>query len=284
MNRFERKFLNFSIKNLTMYVLIGRIAGFLLILFNSSFYANLIFDANSIMHGEIWRLFTFIFIPDSDPFWFIFEVMMLYWIGTSLERIWGSFRYTMYYLGAVLGVALAAVFIYFTDSSIISSYALALSLPGLFIYSLFLPFAWYHGDEVMNLIIIPVKVKYLAAIDILLIIKLFADTAQFPSYGYTWAALIISMVNVLVFFIYVLIKRAKQKRSNLEFKNKIKRAEKAVKQKAVHRCSICGVTEVADPGMSFRYCSKCDGDHEFCEKHLTEHEHFKKVIDINKYQ
>lgn len=44
---------------------------------------------------------------------------------------------------------------------------------------------------------------------------------------------------------------------------------------AVHRCAICGRTELDDPNLEFRYCSKCEGNYEFCQDHLFLHIHAK---------
>lgn len=43
----------------------------------------------------------------------------------------------------------------------------------------------------------------------------------------------------------------------------------------VHRCAVCGRTSLTDPNLSFRYCSKCNGNHEYCQDHLFTHEHVK---------
>lgn len=51
------------------------------------------------------------------------------------------------------------------------------------------------------------------------------------------------------------------------------RAEKA--DAIVHTCSICGRTNITNPELMFRYCSKCAGDHEYCQDHLFTHEHVK---------
>lgn len=45
------------------------------------------------------------------------------------------------------------------------------------------------------------------------------------------------------------------------------------KGKAIHKCAVCGRTELDDPTLEFRYCSKCGGDYEYCSDHLYTHEH-----------
>lgn len=44
---------------------------------------------------------------------------------------------------------------------------------------------------------------------------------------------------------------------------------------ARHRCAVCGRTELDDPTLEFRFCSKCNGNYEYCQDHLFTHEHVK---------
>jgi len=44
---------------------------------------------------------------------------------------------------------------------------------------------------------------------------------------------------------------------------------------ARHRCAVCGRTELDDPNLEFRFCSKCRGNYEYCQDHLFTHEHVK---------
>ena len=37
----------------------------------------------------------------------------------------------------------------------------------------------------------------------------------------------------------------------------------------------CGRTELDHPELEFRYCSKCNGNYEYCQDHLFTHEHVK---------
>lgn len=56
---------------------------------------------------QIWRLFTFQFLHSTaDPFHLLFNMIGLYFLGTVLERFWGSKRFLVFYLicGAVGGL------------------------------------------------------------------------------------------------------------------------------------------------------------------------------------
>ena len=283
MNNFERKFGKFSITNLTAYIIIGRVFFLILSYISPETLELFTLDIEAIMHGQVWRILTYMFIPNSNLFWFFFEVMFLYWIGTGLEQEWGSFRYTLYMLGSVLGVGLASVILYFMPGQDLTLVTLGgYLISSFFTYTLFLPFAWYYGEEEIRfMLMITIKVKYLGIIDLVLLIMTLANAYSIGGLGLLMV-LLFSMVNMIVFFAVVFARRGKQKARLAGFKGKISKTEKKMNKNAIHRCSVCGITEKDDPNMTFRYCSKCEGDYEFCEKHLKDHEHFKKVVEFKK--
>lgn len=277
MNQFERRFQKFSITNLTMYIIVGKVFCFLLGILDSPIYDMLTFQPIAIMEGQVWRLLTYMFIPQSSPIWFIFEIILLYWMGTSLEQEWGSFRYTLYIFGSVLGVAAAVVVGYFLGWAGLMATGM---IPSLFEYTMFLPFAWYNGNQELQIFfVLPIKIKYLAVIDAILIIRIFVVTAAFKP---VWLVLLLSMINMLVFFVVVLLKRGKQRTRLAGFHHKVAKSERQKKKTFMHRCTVCGITEKDDPNMTFRYCSKCYGDHEYCEKHLADHTHVSNVVEFPK--
>ena len=105
---------NFGIPNLMLYIVIGNIAFYLLSLFsslnNTSFYSILSFSWAGLKQGQLWRLLSFSFLPtDTRPFWLLVSCYFYYWIGSTLEREWGTAKFTIYYLSGVLLTALGAV-------------------------------------------------------------------------------------------------------------------------------------------------------------------------------
>src|SRR5207248_9058792 len=66
-------------------------------------------DSVAVMHGEVWRLVTYIFIPQMAsmlplPEWVnvAFYILFLWWMVSGLESAPGAFRLTMrYFLGLV---------------------------------------------------------------------------------------------------------------------------------------------------------------------------------------
>lgn len=273
MNFFERNFRKFSITNLTVYLVLGKIFCFILQYVRPDIYELLIYDAAAIMEGQVWRLITYLFTPPSGIVFFVFELLFFYWIGSTLEAEWGSFRYTMYIFSSVAGVGVATVLGYFLGwEGMIATY----SVPMLFSLCMFLPFAWYRAEEPIRVFwIFTTQIKYLAIFDLLGIILLFATAT--PA---MWVVYLFSMINMVVFFGVVLARRGKQKVRYAKFHQKVAKVKREQKKTTMHRCTVCGVTEKDDPNMTFRYCSKCHGDHEYCEKHLADHTHITNVVEF----
>lgn len=69
----------------------------------------------------------------------------------------------------------------------------------------------------------------------------------------------------------------KQKKRSQEFQ---KTTQKMKVVKRGHKCAVCGRTDKDSPGMEFRYCSKCEGNYEYCMDHLYTHKHVKKRMQI----
>ena len=84
-----------------------------------------------------------------------------------------------------------------------------------------------------------------------------------------------SLMNFLVFWFTSrnhMHMNPKQIHRRQEFKRDIKRNTSITR----HKCAICDRTELDCPEMQFRFCSKCDGNYEYCEEHLYTHTHVKK--------
>jgi len=47
----------------------------------------------------------------------------------------------------------------------------------------------------------------------------------------------------------------------------------SVKAPYTHKCTVCGRTDVSNPELEFRYCSRCNGYHCYCEEHINNHTH-----------
>lgn len=245
---------HFGIPNLMLYIIYGNVITFILDLIGIriSYYLALI--PSLVMQGQIWRLVTFIFVaPSINPLFAIFFFYLYYMIGNTLERQWGTFRFSLYYGIGMLGVILAS----FTTGSIGTSDYLNLSL--------FLAFATLFPDmQFLIMFIIPVKIKWLAALDIAFLLYLFI----IGGLG-TRVLIVLSLLNVILFVSSKLITNQKQHKRRKKFET----SSRVIDDVPFHRCTVCGITEKDDPKMQFRYCSQCNGTHEYCMNHLHNHEH-----------
>ena len=284
-NKLERKYGRYAISNLMFYVIMMYAVGFVILLINPTFfYEYLTLDAEAVIHGQIWRIFTFIMDPpNASLFWILFSLSLYYYIGKNLELVWGAFRFNLYFFSGVLFHIIAAILVYLLTG---------LSLPMGTTYlnmSLFLVFAALFPDVQFSLyFIIPIKVKWLALLDIIIfgysVLQAFMPAyGGNPVYGIHYKAnalaAIVSLLNFLIFFLST--RKAspyspKQMKRKNEFKRNIRHAERPVhmyENGARHRCAVCGRTELDDENLEFRYCSKCNGNYEYCQDHLFTHKH-----------
>lgn len=103
LNKLERKFGRYAIHNLSLYLIIGYVIGYVIELFYPSMLNYLTLDPYAILHGQVWRLITWVLNPPSGLD--IFTIIMLFFyysLGTNLERTWGAFRYNVYIFGGIL--------------------------------------------------------------------------------------------------------------------------------------------------------------------------------------
>ena len=286
-SKLERKFGRYAVPNLMTYIIILYGAGFVLNMINPSFYdMYLCLDAQAILHGQIWRIITFIIDPPSDSIiWIIFALYLYYFIGKQLEMIWGAFRFNLYFFAGVLFHVIAAILVY-----LITGVSLPLGTHYLNM-SLFLVFAALFPDlQFLLYMVIPIKAKWLALLDGLYFLWAVIQ-AFLPAYGgnplfgtYYKANALAAVVSILNFLIFFLGSRnvkpytPKQMKRKHEFKKNVKEAQRSVNVYAggaKHRCAVCGRTELDNPDLEFRYCSKCNGNYEYCQDHLFTHTHVK---------
>lgn len=269
LNKLERKYGRYAIKGLMTYI-VG-VTGFVFILgyVYPMYLEKLTLNFSAITRGEVWRLITYIFIPDSlSILWLVFSLILYYMIGNQLESHWGSFKFNVYYFIGMLGTTIAVLL---TGGQGTATF---LNL------SLFLAFAHLYPDyELVIYFVLPVKMKYLAWLIYFYMIITIIGTQP----AYMKAAALVSLLNYFLFFGADIIRGFKNRK--YATKNKIRYKSQMPRQVAreyIHKCSVCGLTDKEDPSMDFRYCPDCDGRHAYCKEHIFNHEHIKveKVIEF----
>ena len=282
LDKLERKFGRYAIHNLMYYIIILYGIGFVMQLIAPSFYYNyLSLNMEAILHGQIWRIATFIIQPpSSSPIFMLIALYFYYMLGSSLERTWGAFRFNVYFFGGVLFHVAAALIVY-----VLTGISLPLGT-GYLNLSLFFAFAaLYPNMEFLVFFMIPVKVKWLALLDGVYfgyaILQAFLPAYGGGTFGIIYKAnALAAAVSILNFVIFFLTSRnmmpytPKEMKRKREFKKKIRPVNRYANG-AMHRCAVCGRTEVDDPDLEFRFCSRCNGDYEYCQEHLFTHTHIQ---------
>ena len=267
LNKLERKFGKYAIPNLMYYVVILYAIGLIISqLAPQVYFEYLMLDASKILKGQIWRVVTFLMWPMSGGMFINVLIIYCYYnLGRTLEYMWGTFRFNLYFLMGVVGHVLAAIIIYLAFGIVYPLTAEYLN------FSLFLAYALTFPDHNFLLfMVIPIKAKWLALFDVAFFVYCFIFGGA-P----TKIAVVMSMINVIVYFFLTRGSRysPREVMRKQQFKAKMNETAREVKKTGRHRCAICGKTELDNPDMTFRYCSKCEGDFEYCQDHLYTHQH-----------
>ncbi|MDD6660931.1 MAG: hypothetical protein PUE72_04250 [Lachnospiraceae bacterium] len=278
LNKMERKYGRYAIRNLPMIMVVLYVVGYVIELFLPSALSLFQLEPYDILHGQIWRLVTWVIIPPSSLD--IFTIIMLYFyfsLGRTLEQTWGAFRFNLYIFSGMFFTAVGAFILYGALYAMTGSqvYGIGNFFSTYYInMSIFLAFALTYPDlQVMLYFLIPIRIKWMGLLYGVLIL---ADLVR----G-NWAsrvAIIASLFNFIVF--YLISGRLNrfsphQVHRRQTYKKKVKQVQPRGGV-TKHKCAICGRTEQDGDDLEFRFCSKCDGNYEYCQDHLFTHQHIKK--------
>ena len=281
-DKLERKFGRFGIPNLTIYMIVCYVIGYALMIVNPGILNWLSLEPAYILRGQVWRLVTWVLYPPSTSgvLWFAIAVLFFYYpIGTSLERTIGTFKYTLYILSGVIFTILGAFILYFLlggnvlVGNVFSTYYISLST--------FLAYAMCYPDmQVLLMFIIPVKMKWMAIFSVVIVVY---EMIQYIMAGawYLVIPIVASLLNFIIFYFGTKdfsrynpkeVHRRNEFRRAMEPQGRMKSGSGSVTK---HKCAICGRTELDDPNLEFRFCSRCNGNYEYCQDHLFTHTHVK---------
>jgi hypothetical protein len=256
-NRVERKFGDYAIPNLTLYLIVFQGMTFFMSYVHPDFLDKLVLTHDALFAGEWWRLLTVLIVPPAmmHPVWLIFYLFLYFMVGTALEAQWGAFRYNLYILVGYLITVLAALI----PLAVVSNFFL--------MESIFLAFAWLYPDfQFLLFFIFPVKVKWLGLVGWISFLIAFV-TGSWA----TKAEVAGGTVNFLLFFWDDLLQAVRTSRR--KFKSGMAQARARDLQAPMHVCTVCGVTDQSDRKMEFRYCPQCKGTPAYCINHIHHHEH-----------
>jgi len=288
-NQFERfcfKHRTKGIPNLMLYITIGTAIVYLMGMFDEKavLYNLLCFDRNKILQGEIWRLFSYVFTFNHDNLLLTAVGLVCYFsLGRAMENAWGTFRFNLFYL---TGVVLMDIF-----AMLLGGWADVTYLN----ISLFLGYATLYPDtHFLLFFIIPVKAWIFAVFDLAVTISSVINLTAKGLFPYSLFPLV-AIANYFLFFGKDVVNVIPVSwRANLRrlFRKKPAQVKKTgtipfpsagsyqastatAKAPYTHRCTVCGRTDVSNPELEFRYCSKCSGYHCYCEDHISNHSHIE---------
>lgn len=290
-SRFERfcyRNRNIGIPNLMLYLSIGSAIVYLFSYISRDpiLYGILAFDRELILQGQVWRLLTYVLTYDAGNIVLTAITLVCYYsLGVAMENQWGTLRFNLFYLTGVLLQDLFCMI--FGGAALVDNLNL----------SLFLGYATlYPNAQFLFLFIIPVKAWIFAVLDLGLTIY---QVLVFTSYGFFPYSLypLVAIANYFLFFGKDVVnvfpmswrvnagrlfkKKPKKSASQPQRPNVIpfpsagsyQAATAAPKAPYRHRCTVCGRTDISDPELEFRYCSRCNGYYCYCQDHISNHTH-----------
>lgn len=243
-------------------------------------YYVLCFSRSAILKGQIWRLFTYPLTYDAG-FLLLTAIGLLcyYSLGRAMENIWGTFKFNLFYFSGILLMDIYCMI--FGGQADVSQLNL----------SLFLAYATlYPNAQFLLLFIIPIKAWIFALVDLALV----AYQLFFYSFPYNLFA-VVALLNYFLFFGKDVLnvipmswranarrlfrkktpKSAKTKPIPFPYAGSYEATTSTVRTPYTHRCTVCGRTDISDPNLEFRYCSKCRGYYCYCEDHINNHAHIQ---------
>ena len=277
--RFCYRHPRFGIPKLMLWLSIATAAVYLISLMDRSgvFQTLLFFYPSRILRGEVWRLISWIILPSSGSLWLLISLYFYYFIGSTLEKVWGAGRFTVFYLlGVFLHIVLGFA-VYFISGITLLLHPYYLNMSMFFAFAVLFP-----EQRVLLFFVIPIKVKWLAVADAVII---FLPPIRQAILG-DWLVLFMPLVSVVSFLVFcgqdlaAMLRRSRAGRvSNvISFKEAARsagnRKAQAAPENYRHKCSVCGRTDTDYPDLEFRYCSLCQGYHCFCSDHINSHVHF----------
>jgi len=247
--RLERNLGHHAIPGLVAILAGVQAAVWVLLQIKPEFVEALLLDRTEFLHGQIWRLVTWAFIPSGGMVQMFFTIWIMFLMSDGLDRAWGAFRVNLYLFGSILFVGLG--FVLFESGTSMAT--------GMYLYwTLFLAFAIFYPDlEFLLFFILPFKVKYLALISGGLILL---DFIEKPDHRIT---IFLSLLSFFIAFGPAFIRSLQQKGRVASRRSRFESA-KQPDNPHLHRCHACGKTEQDDSSLDFRvgadgedYCNKC---------------------------
>ena len=285
MDKLYKKFGKYAVYNLQKYLIFAYTFGVLLNLLQLDVSGLLGFSMDAILRGQVWRLVTWVFCADGSSIISLLFIYCVYSMAQGFEQMVGTFRMNVYLIGGMILNLLGAILVYVLTFFLLGQ-GVSVNLTNYeMLFTLFMAFALCMPEATVYLyFLIPIKMKWMFFIYIAgLIYQFYTYYSIGSAYGVGMGILfvivngsqvIFSLLNLFLFFRMSKLRlNRKQKKTQTEFRKQMASVPKTPVSGARHKCAICGRTELDNPDLTFRYCSKCTGNKEYCQDHLFSHTH-----------
>ena len=290
-----------GIPNLMLYIALGSALVTVMGMINGGdvLYSALCFNKSLILQGQVWRLLTFVFTEGYSGFLGLIFLYFFYSLGRAVELSIGTLKFNLYYFCGVILMDIFAMIFCPTEAVIIGD---AVATPDYFValysqmafylhLSLLLMFCVHNPDaRFFVLFFIPVKAWVMGLIYlVIIVINIFNMTYPYNLFPHSLFPLV-GLANFLLFagsdignlfpvswqvkFGRLFQKKAPKKTGTIPFVPNTPPYQ-AKNENYNHRCTVCGRTDVSNPELEFRYCSRCNGYHCYCEDHINDHTHIE---------
>lgn len=251
-DRLEPRFGRYALPGLIRYIVLFNALVYVLQLLAPGYLELLTLEPARVFAGEVWRLVTWIFLPrTTSTLWILFALLFLWFLGDLLESSWGAFRVNLFYLSGWFFCTAAALFLPGANLGPGANFFLNLTV-------LLAAATVQPNYQILVFFILPLKLKWLAWISLLVPALLFAGSAPAGQ-----AAIALSLFNYLLFFGPAFLRDQKQARRTSTRREKFTRA--TALEDTLHRCAVCGCTELSAPEAEFRVAQNGE---EYCLPHL----------------
>lgn len=296
-----------GIPNLMLWIAIGNAVVYLMTRISTTGYVitlALAFDAFKILQGEVWRLVTFVFtyLSEAGLFWGAVSLFFYYWIGKVLEQYWGILRFNLFYAsGILIGAAvslLVAALARFAHLPLMTGEMTASYLN----LSLFLAVATLQPDAQVRIwFVLPLKMKWAAWLDLGItaygLVKGLILMIKWIPMGLIylgWLIPLSALANYFLFFgkaaqallpewVFVHHSHPKKVKQTKAYPEWVRGSSTGSGRGNYRfRCTVCGRTDRSDPGLEFRYCSRCSGYRCYCIDHINNHAHITDTVDLRR--
>lgn len=247
------------------------------------------FQYDKVLEGQVWRLFSYALLPDSSILWALLSLMFYYFMDQSLEMAMGRLKSNLYILTSILlldaGIMLLGL------AAPLQALGMGGALSGFLDMALILAWAAVNPDAgVMFMMIIPLKLKYLA--------WLYIGMLVYDMFVLPFPAMLMALLPMVVLLLFLRRDVADLLPDALRYRaRKVKRTVTSpkgakppraraviheVKRPYHHKCTVCGRTDTDFPDLEFRYCSRCSGYYCYCSDHINNHAHIVDAEPIDK--